>query len=405
MVRSQNKIKEIKKISRLARDTLSCYQTTSFESEKKKRIGTFYFSFFIFYPLIVAMAPRPVFLESDLEPDDLLAVYVLLKRGYSLDQVVVGEGDSRIKLERFLAYWAMLHAEFPRQVPADPAVLRGLSSKKPFPGDGQDVSDDDALLVRAAAREKDEDESTVCEAYRTRLVAYLERHEAPLVIQLKPMRELLAVWESIPHALRLKTTLAHYGSFNYRSLMDKADPVGSHARIEAMLRSGFGRVVVYESFLATGAQNSITRDSMPALYRALDAFASSSPFLDCMKRLTLAWNQHCLERCQKSVAWYDKKPQPLSDMDREARHRSLKIVDGIQKSLDSQMVLADSGLALVLENNETFSDQCVPADLSFDVATGYTQHVPRADATTSVYLGVPYNSLDACFCAIFALRE
>jgi hypothetical protein len=70
------------------------------------------------------MAPRVVSIEFDAEPDDLLAIYVLLKRGYSIAQFVVGEGDSRIKYERALIYWAMLHAEFPQQVGEQPRVVR-----------------------------------------------------------------------------------------------------------------------------------------------------------------------------------------------------------------------------------------------------------------------------------------
>jgi hypothetical protein len=227
------------------------------------------------------------------------------------------------------------------------------------------------------------------------LMAYMEAHKDPLIIQLKPMRELLQVWQDIPEVLRQKTTLAQYGSFNYRSIMDKADAEGSHARIQAMI-DGFGHVLIYESFLATGAQNSISSDTMPTLFASIHATVRTSPFLACMMRLVSIWNTHCLERCQKTLAWFDSKPQPLSDQDVAARHRSAKIVEGITKSIDSQMVLADSGLALVLENS-AFEACHVPVDVSFDIATGYTQTIDRADATSAIYRNVPYESLDIAF--------
>jgi hypothetical protein len=246
-------------------------------------------------------SPRAIWFEPDWEPDDMIALYVFLKRGYSLAQLVVGEGDANIKMERALSYWDKLHAEFPDQVATEPAVLRGCSSKKPFADDGLDVSEHkdevDALLVRAAARNVDDD-ATICAAYQEHFIAYLEAHDHPLVIQCKPMRELVRVWQNVPDALRRKTTLAQYGSFNYRSLLDRADPAGSSTRIEAMLR-GFGHTVVYESFIATGTRNNLTRDSQPTFYASLDCIiaAGTSPFLTCLKRLVLSWNQHSLVRC------------------------------------------------------------------------------------------------------------
>jgi hypothetical protein len=65
------------------------------------------------------------------------------------------------------------------------------------------------------------------------------------------------------------------------------------------------------------------------------------------------------------------------------------------------MVLADSGLALVLEN-AAYEACRVPADLTFDPSTGYTKTEDRADSTLSIYRNVPYESLDAAFAQVLA---
>src|SRR2546426_715132 len=41
---------------------------------------------------------KEIFLETDVEPDDLLAIYFLVKRGYFPQYIVVGEGNPQIKV-------------------------------------------------------------------------------------------------------------------------------------------------------------------------------------------------------------------------------------------------------------------------------------------------------------------
>jgi len=339
---------------------------------------------------LLTNAPVSVGVFTDGEPDDGVAILTLAQRGIAIDFVVVGEGDSRIKYERLCEYWRVLHQQYPKLFAAEPNVLRGLSSKKPFHADGQEILNSEALLARAAALPEAQDKWQVCADIGRMLEVYITDKATPYLVALKPMRELLAIWGGLDATLRAKTTIAYYGSFNFRSLMSRTQPATSHDLLTAMIH-GFGRVIVFESFAAFGNDNSMSRTSMPLTFAAMDKALPSSPFLACMFRLIRTWNEHSLAECEANLRWHDTQPQS----DKAARARSAKIIAHLQASDFGHMVLADSGLALVLGNAE-FATYARPVRISFDLATGYMK--TRDDDTSNVWVYEklpPYATLDA----------
>lgn len=343
-----------------------------------------------------------LYIETDLEPDDLLAIYILLKRGFSIHHIVVGEGDAFVKYERMLMYWAMLHDEFPTLITKEPHVLRGGSSSKPFSQDGADISEDSSIVAALQQRVVDakindaSDTTTELEIYKKHLVSYLEQETIPVLIMLKPMRELLATWKNIPELLRSKTILVDYGSFNYRCLFGKNDNSNANDILEMLLT--FKQHTLYESFLATGSINSIHHDNASLLYKALHNCASSSPFVRCLLRLIHNWNTHLIAQCRANVTKYNTLAQdrPLVEWQIQARERSEKIIASIEPAVHTQMVLADSGLALMF-NHPTFAAYRQPIKMSFD--NNYTKAIPCEDNSTSTYafLDVPFSILDVAF--------
>jgi len=357
-----------------------------------------------------------LFIETDLESDDLLAIYILLCRGYNIRHVVVGEGDSCIKYERMKVYWTHLHNEFPSQISSVPSILHGMSSSKPFSNDGFDISSNNhdihelrhrAMELKEIKHSKSDDVKT--NEYRLTLMSFIEHTNRPLIIALKPMRELFKVWKDIPSELLRKTTLVDYGSFNYRCLWGK-DPKEklSNSNLLLEMLSQFKKHILYESFLATGLQNSMNKENMSNVYDSLQILSKTSHFLQCLFRLISQWNSHLVKQCRDNISKYDLIQEKLQ-WQIDAQDRSRRIITSIETSIDSQMVLADSALAALLDD-ENFQPSPTPVNISFDDKGGsYTKVTAVLDdkmmsTSTYSYLNIPFTSIQAKFQEILVNR-
>lgn len=84
------------------------------------------------------------------------------------------------------------------------------------------------------------------------------------MIGLKPMRELVLLYKQHPDQmsqLLSKVTWYVYGGFNFRCINDTT------ALLSMLTR--FKKVYIYESFHATGQQNSVNKTNCPELYQKL----------------------------------------------------------------------------------------------------------------------------------------
>ena len=179
-------------------------------------------------------------LETDLEPDDVLALRInpwLKETKY----YVVGEGDSNVKYNRMRRYARLLGRP-------DVTIIEGLGSEASFPHDGGEF---------------DNLEREVCtEDYLPHFIEFASS-PSPVMISLKPMRELLAAYihdeKSISKLLQ-NVELYAYGGFNFRCLLEH------EAKLLELLHC-FKKVSIYESVYVTGHDNSVNKDNFPWLDR------------------------------------------------------------------------------------------------------------------------------------------
>ncbi len=99
------------------------------------------------------------------------------------------------------------------------------------------------------------------------------------------------------------------------------------------------------------------------------------------------WNHHLIEQCRVNLRKYEAAEPTAQNL--AALERSSKIIDAIQVAVDSQMVLADIGLSIVLLN-PAFDASCQASAIAFDPQTAYTQVDALDTASTYVYHHVSF---------------
>lgn len=181
-----------------------------------------------------------VWVETDLEPDDVLAIR--LKPLCHANWYVVGEGNANTKYNRMKKYCQLLNN-------TSAIIIYGMNSSKPFPNDGKEF---DVLPNDIPSNIN----------YLDNFIA-LSKCKNPIMFSLKPMKELLhefAKNKDLIKSLVKNIELYLYGSFNIRSILTE------HKGNVIELLQNFKKVCIYESFYATGEQNSINKLNFPILY-------------------------------------------------------------------------------------------------------------------------------------------
>jgi len=293
-----------------------------------------------------------VWLETDLEPDDVLALYILVKRRLIPRVMVVGEGNAAMKVERAKRYVELLRKE--GLIPQDwnITIIMGQSSDKLFQDDGKEL---------LHCEVKQPDKITDQPDYVKELSRFLSNSDQqhPLFVVLKPPRELVQALSTKNAASVDKCDLWIYGSFNLRCLLKDPNYNPQHIWLRQ-----FRQTWLYESFHATGELNSVQDKVMPKLFTELRSLAKTSEYIATLFRLIGLWNKHILHEAQQDVVRHAKSDQ------KERLARSQKIVDSVKPYVDSQMVLADFALAAVADVPGT-SRYWKPLDVVWDKA-GYS---------------------------------
>lgn len=334
-----------------------------------------------------------IWLETDLEPDDLFAIYLLAKKQYAPKYIVVGEGKSITKCARMSRYISLLQEE--KLLPKDYncTIIKGIDSKNIFPDDGKEFKD--------LNLDNDGIDYLSHDFYPALVKKYISESNNPIMVMLKPPRELVNCSEEIKSEIS-KVTSYWYGSFNFRS-------VWAHLHILESLLKQFKSTYIYESYHATGSQNSMQPNNSPITWNNLRN--SNSSYIKMLLLVVSFWNNYkttnCKEICgnilkklgisidfneiadlttDQITKLLDEKNADLSDRDK--LHRNIKIYKSTSSYPNEQMVLADMGLAIMIDKKLT-EQYALPGNISFD-KSGFTQFKEFAASNVYLYKNIPF---------------
>ena len=213
-----------------------------------------------------------VLISTDVEPDDILALKVLAPRLAGVPMLfIVGEGpcDKRQMAEEMLLMFGLSESA---------SVVQGARSDNSYPmealnlyrrGEPSPAVTDDGNGGDGGGMDRAAEAAAAAAA----TAAFLERHEAPFALLLKPPHELLGA----DAALLRKTRAALYGSFNLSELrvrMEAAHPaMGAAGSCEATaaLMNGFGALLWVERSSSVGRDCCIDPISCPEAWPAIRA--------------------------------------------------------------------------------------------------------------------------------------
>jgi len=292
-----------------------------------------------------------MWVETDLEPDDVLALMMLK----NIDYYVVGEGNADIKYDRMIRYCELLGNK-------GAIVIKGQNSDKLFENDGKEF---DVL------------ENKICiEDYLHNFMKFASMKD-PIMFSLKPMRELLTEYRKDPVLIKQFTKnieLYVYGGFNFRCILK------THEKELLELLNSFKKVHIYESFYVSGEFNSINKTNFPKLYQYIMEHAAE-PSYQTLLKLTYNWNDYLYHDISK---WIDTVQK-----DSDIYKRNMKIMKDIQDNMTFQYVLADFGLTAIYQTIESTP----VTNLRFEKS--YTKF-DETDKETNIYVykQIPNSSIE-----------
>lgn len=323
---------------------------------------------------------KNLWIETDLEPDDVLAIDILRKKGYFLHTIVCGEGNVDRKIHRCMNYYGK--QIYDENCDGDNLVtcgrwyckdekscrfVKGFGSCKDFP----EWHNDNTVNLYSTE-------------YYDELKNYVKDNDTMVI--LKPPRELYELFcknESDFSELLKNVNCYMYGSFNIRCINpDKKKMV-------EMFKS-FKTFHLYESYAASGSDNNVN----PSNYETFDNLQNVSNFFEVMHK----WNDYiikdCVDTCNeltknsdKILKNFDDVKDLISENDHNRYKRNYKCYDQIQKTGGKQFVLADVGLAICIDKN-----MWTPVDVYFS-EDGYTKFTKNSDSNVYTIIGIGASTL------------
>jgi hypothetical protein len=292
--------------------------------------------------------------ETDLEPDDSLALHVLARQHGTIPVVVVGESlDVVRKIDRLMTMDLRILD-----------IVVGLESMKDYPAGP--VFDPSGCLRGFFEQLRGK--------YKIMLMAKVPPSGPVRMILLKPPRELMALFMARdPEILALlaRSTAVMYGSFNVRCLLVSQGGLYTAKDVEEFF-GAFSDFFYYDNHAAVGEENTANDESWgPA---NIDRVRALPGMADIMDR----WDAFVLADCEETLSALDALPQ-LTEGQAARRARNAKCAEQVRRSAGRQFVLADVGV--VLSNTPT---DYRPARLVIDEVTGYvTAEDPAGEPTTT----------------------
>ncbi|CAH6421448.1 Hypothetical protein KVN_LOCUS270 [uncultured virus] len=252
-----------------------------------------------------------MWIETDLEPDDVLALFILPKAKY----FVVGEGDANIKFNRMIQYSKLLNNN-------SSIIIQGINSFNQFPLDGNEF---DSLSHLS------------CEQNYLDNFTKFATSEDPIMFSLKPMRELVNEYikdKELIKKLVSNITLYAYGGYNFRCLFKDF----KEELLELIHQ--FKKVYIYESFYVSGNKNSVNKYNAENLYKFFNE--TNNEYFKILSKLIYNWNMDLKNKIISSIN--------NLNIDEDSKKRQQKILENINNNEKFQFVLADFGLAAVYRN-------------------------------------------------------
>ncbi len=331
-------------------------------------------------------------IETDVEPDDVLALAILAICG-NIHTIIFGESPHPSDIAG-----SGIQVLDKMGTPLDYySVLRGQSSTKEFVYRGKEHSTSDySHYLRSDTYSPDEYQFM----FKRFVRGALDAGRIPVFVGLKPPRELFDTAHLLKNELKEVVGIS-YGGFNYRSVCNK-DPE-REARFLTIL-SYFKSHTTYESFLATGPNNSVNPISDPQLFAAI---AKPTEFWTSFNALMTNWNRALIEDdCYPTCKGLLEAPETidaviatLSGMDSEAERieavgpllkdptqaqrfvlHNLKPLLSIRGYEGKQFLLADACAVVALLDFDIFDKYNERSEISF--VNGYTVAVPSSPEKT-----------------------
>ncbi len=296
---------------------------------------------------------------TDFEPDDILA-FIVLKNNIPLDLpllIICGEGN--------LDKTGLALNIFKQLGFTDFIIVQGDLSNKDYPPEallsfGEPLAEVDERIIKRDAR--------------TVLKECLTSYNNPFIISIKPMREIM----DMPIELTQKCVMAKYGSFNLRCMFDKKKPDD----VAEFINNRFKEVLLYESFPATGSQNSINQKN------AREIFDKLNPE---MIDIIIHWNKHIVKDCQQSIHKIKDKlsKDPQNEKLKERFKKNVQIIQNVEDADYIQLVLADFAMMTVIFHK--LGTIC-RGNISFN-SLNYTVHTPDENGKVLFVENVDFNQL------------
>ena len=293
----------------------------------------------------------PLVLFTDLEPDDLVAMWVLKKRNITPTAIVVGEGNVDNKVARAIQYAKDLG--WTRTL-----IRAGMPSSACTPdGEVPAMSDTDRAVVSTNWWDMD----------TTLGLLELCRDPQPTFLCLKPPRELVSALAKGPCGALSHVRLLIYGSCNLRQV--GWDKVVTWFNPDT---TPFRQVLWFENH---GGLSDNTRDlNLDTLRGALDEAldetpdeAVRNPFCARASGFARVWDAYMERDCQETMAGIEARgpgwrSDPVAALQHARNHRSLL---ELQKFQGRRVVAADPVLAVVMDDPdfEPYSSRVVSVTL------------------------------------------
>ncbi|MDP1835427.1 MAG: hypothetical protein Q8K75_05800 [Chlamydiales bacterium] len=317
-------------------------------------------------------------ITTDLEPDDVLALYIIFQKAndiyeekggaYPIKFIIVGEGETARKKARMEYMLGKLIA-LPDGV--EVRVIEGTpSNDNIFAYDGDEIGEE--ILGTTDLKDIfDSPELTLakCDYYKETgpvrtLERFLKKSPAPLLIVLKPPTELLSIK---PELLR-NATVMMYGSFNFRKIVTDTKALASSAfddvrhqgdtdKLQALLNFfalHFKKVGIVESYGMLGSQASVFRDHEWSHDILQHIENSNEPFFIMFRKLVNNWNRYLFEKQLPDVktallllAEANQMPQIevqtfVSQLDQLAQKWDEEQFDQLVKNIDAMIAKSQS---------------------------------------------------------------
>ena len=282
--------------------------------------------------LIFANMVKTVLIYTDVEPDDLIAIWYLVRFYHSFNMSLkfyVEVSESTVvayKVPYTKLFMQLLQNAYPSVIESW-TVHAGVASDKEFAGPVIPI-----------------DCKTILPDIEGIEYGGIER-----VVSFAPPRQILSYAH---HDFFKNVDLHMYGSFNMRTLNATPEMVGT-------LTSMFRCVYWVEGFTFLGGENSFSSVTMPALAEEFSNMGTKptlGPILKFIQNAMIAWNDFIIEECKQTVFSCENElaevhgigagdalfvPTPALEKLMGKLHRNKKIVENITACRECQCVLAD----------------------------------------------------------------